>query len=533
MKRRVLSSFLICVSLASIAQAQGVQTGTLTGTLKSSDGVALPDATVTVTSRALQGERSTTSDVNGVYVLPNLPPGTYTLKISKAGLASLERTATIPLGGTATVDATLALATVSESVVVQGVIPPPVTDIQTSANIQASEINVLPMGRTPYLVTELMPGVTTNTPNANQVTISGGFAYDNVFLIDGVDVNDNLLGTSNDLFIEDAIGEVQVLTSGVSAEYGRFSGGVVNIITKSGGNMFSGSYRTNFTRPSWTKETPFETANGIQRGKPTAANPFITNKLSTFTELTGGGPAVKDRLWFFGAGRFENSSTAGHAAADGDSLHEDEPQQAIRSQGHRLVDAGPDAAGHLHRQPRASRQRAGAVVQHRQGDVHLALDAEPARRGELQRRAVAAHARERAVFAEALRDPGRRRHGDGDRRLAVPDAHRHAVSVQRAAVRRERPGTAQQPPVDGQPELFPLGPDGSAATSSRAASKTSSTRASAPTRRRRPATCSRRTSRWTQPACRCSTPAAGRFRCSRLAARAWRSGSRIAAPSST
>jgi hypothetical protein len=311
MKRRILSGFLICISLASIAQAQGVQTGTLAGTLKSTDGVVLPEATVSVTSPALQGERSTKSDVNGAYALPNLPPGGYTITISRSGLASLERTATIPLGGTATVDATLALATVSESVVVQGVIPPPVTDIQTSENIQASEINVLPMGRTPYLVTELMPGVTTNTPNANQVTISGGFAYDNVFLIDGVDVNDNLLGSSNDLFIEDAIGEVQVLTSGVSAEYGRFSGGVVNIITKSGGNMFSGGYRTNFTRPSWTKETPFEAANGIERGKPTTANPFITNKLSTFTELTGGGPVVRDRLWFFGAGRFENSSTQG------------------------------------------------------------------------------------------------------------------------------------------------------------------------------------------------------------------------------
>src|SRR5260221_490867 len=187
-------------------------------------------------------------------------------------------------------------------------------DAQTgtlTGNLRSSDVNLLPMGRTPYLMAELMPGVTTNTPNAGQITISGGFAYDNVFLIDGVDVNDNLLGTSNDLFIEDAISEVQVLTSGVGAEYGRFSGGVVNIITKSGGNTLSSSYRTNFTRPSWTQETPFEKANGIERGKPTTANPFVTNKLSTFAELSSGGPVVKDRLWFFGAGRFENSAAAG------------------------------------------------------------------------------------------------------------------------------------------------------------------------------------------------------------------------------
>lgn len=278
--------------------AQGVQTGALTGNMKSSDGVALPGTAVTVTSSALQGERTTATDVNGVYLLANLPPGAYTVRISKPGLATLKRIATVPLGGTATVDATLALATISKSVVVQGAAPPPVTEIQISANLRSAEIKLLPMGRTPYLIAKLMPGVTTNTPNANQITISGGFAYDNVFLVDGVDVNDNLLGTSNNLFIEDAIGEVQVLSSGVSAEYGRFSGGVVTIITKSGDNSFSGSYRTNFTDPAWTMKTPVET---VRRA----------SKPSTFTELTAGGPAIKDHLWFFTAGRLENSSTRG------------------------------------------------------------------------------------------------------------------------------------------------------------------------------------------------------------------------------
>ena len=131
----------------------------------------------------------------------------------------------------------------TETVLVEGIIPPAVTSTQTSSNITAADVNVLPMGRTPYMIAELMPGLTTNTPNRDQITISGGFAFDNVFLVDGVDVNDNLIGSMNDLYIEDAVGEVQVLTSGVTAEYGRFSGGVVNVITKSGSNMFAGSYR--------------------------------------------------------------------------------------------------------------------------------------------------------------------------------------------------------------------------------------------------------------------------------------------------
>lgn len=302
---------MVLALVPASAAAQGVQTGTLTGTVKSIDGVSIADAAVVVTSPALQGERTAVTDVNGVYSLPSLPPGMYTIRFAKEGLSSGELTALVPLGATASADAMLSVAQISETVLVEGVTPPAVTATQTSANITASEVNVLPIGRTPYLIAELMPGLTTNTPNRDQLTISGGFAYDNVFLVDGVDVNDNLIGSMNDLYIEDAIGEVQVLTSGVSAEYGRFSGGVVNIITKSGSNMFAGSVRSTFTRPSWTDETPFETASKIERGTKTDANPYLTNKLSRVSEFTGGGPLAKDRVWFFAAARLENSSTFG------------------------------------------------------------------------------------------------------------------------------------------------------------------------------------------------------------------------------
>jgi hypothetical protein len=311
MNRQFFSLLIVLVLAPAIVVAQGVQTGTLTGTVKTPDGVAIADAAVVATSAALQGERTAVTDGHGVYSLPALPPGTYTVRFAKEGLSPAELTALLPLGAVAKVDAMLSVAQVTETVLVEGVTPPAVTSTQTSANMAAAEVNALPMGRTPYLIAEMMPGLTTNTPNAGQLTISGGFAYDNVFLVDGVDANDNIIGSMNDLYIEDAVGEVQVLTSGVTAEYGRFSGGVVNVITKSGSNMFAGSYRTTFTRPSWTGETPFETANNIERGKPTTANPYLNNKLSHFSEVTAGGPLSKDRVWFFGAARFENSSTFG------------------------------------------------------------------------------------------------------------------------------------------------------------------------------------------------------------------------------
>ena len=78
-----------------------MQTGTLTGTVKSTDGVAIADAAVVATSPAMQGERTAVTDVNGVYSLPSLPPGTYTVRFAKEGLSPTERTALLPLGATA------------------------------------------------------------------------------------------------------------------------------------------------------------------------------------------------------------------------------------------------------------------------------------------------------------------------------------------------------------------------------------------------------------------------------------------------
>ena len=93
-----------------------------------------------------------------------------------------------------------------------------------------------------------------------------------MFLVDGVDVNDNVFGQPNGLFIEEGIQEVQVLTSGVSAEYGRFAGGVVNVITRSGGNLFSGAFRTNLTNAAWSAETPLERRKGTTRAEQALAD---------------------------------------------------------------------------------------------------------------------------------------------------------------------------------------------------------------------------------------------------------------------
>lgn len=284
----------------SLAVAQGIQTGTIQGSVRDTQRLPLPGVSVTVSSPALQGLREAVTDENGLYILRGLPNGEYRVRFELSGMRPVEQIATVAVGQPTEDSATLDVGGVQEQVTVSArAVESAVTTTTGGANITAEEVNRLPIGRTPQAIAQLSPGLTTNTPNAGQLTISGGFAYDNVFLVDGVDINDNLFGTANNLFIEDALEQAQVLTSGISAEYGRFSGGVINVVTRSGGDTFSGSYRATLTNDAWIARTPLEREEGINK----------ISKVNPVHEATFGGPVVPTKLWFFGAGRFTRTET--------------------------------------------------------------------------------------------------------------------------------------------------------------------------------------------------------------------------------
>ena len=117
-------------------------------------------------------------------------------------------------------------------------------------------------------------------------------------MLNGVVLNETLRNQARPLYVEDAIEEVKTSTGTISAEFGRFSGGVANTITKSGGNTFSGSFRTTFRNDSWRELTPYEDDNGIEP---------VNETVPTY-EMTFGGPVLRNKLWFFSAARFENSN---------------------------------------------------------------------------------------------------------------------------------------------------------------------------------------------------------------------------------
>ncbi len=297
---RALVAFAVLLLIAGNAFGQATTTGTVSGTVTTSDGGAIPGVTVTATSPSLQGTRTAYTGENGDYLIRGLPPGRYTIAFSMEGMAEVRRNISIELGQTSKIDTAMSISATSEAITVTADAPTLLTTTQLGTNLNSEEIQELPIPRgVGFLaaIASLTPGVTQNTFNVGQVRINGAFGYDNVFLVDGTDVNDNLFGTAHNLYIEDAIAETQVMTGGVSAEYGRFTGGVVNVVTKSGGNTFSGSARADVTNSAWRDETPIETTERLDK------NNYIYSG-------TLGGPVVRDRLWFFAAGRQEKTSTS-------------------------------------------------------------------------------------------------------------------------------------------------------------------------------------------------------------------------------
>ena len=190
-------------------------------------------------------------------------------------------------------NATLAVSTVSETVEVTA---ESVADFgqkaQVSTNFKQELVETLPLSRTFQSAAILTPGVQVSGPSG-AMAISGAMSFENLFMINGVVVQDNLRSTPLNLFIEDALQETTTTTAAVSAEYGRFGGGVVNAITKSGGNELSGSFRLTLENDDWTALTPYP-------------NDTRTDDVVPTYEATLGGPILKDKLWFFGATRLRD-----------------------------------------------------------------------------------------------------------------------------------------------------------------------------------------------------------------------------------
>jgi Carboxypeptidase regulatory-like domain/TonB-dependent Receptor Plug Domain len=306
MTARKLRGFIFLFVFASAANAQ-VPTGTISGKVRDQQGLAIPGATITATSPNLQGERTVVSSESGDYVIPLLPPGDYTVTVERSGFQTVKRTMAVAGTQVVAMDLTLTLGGLNEEVTVSSTAAP-FTETATIATGYRQELmETLPSSRTLAAAVLLAPNVHATGPNNTNgadgsIAIAGAMSFDSLYMVNGVAVTENVRGQPFTLFIEDAIQETTVSTGGISAEYGRFGGGLVNAITKSGGNSFSGSYRQSFNNDNWRTVSPFPGETKLDKVVPTY-------------EYTLGGPILRNNLWFFTAGRFQKQEQARQTVA--------------------------------------------------------------------------------------------------------------------------------------------------------------------------------------------------------------------------
>ncbi len=297
-----LSLFVLIglVVLAGAAEAQ-TPTGTLTGRVSSEVG-PLAGVAVTASSASLQGgSRTANTTVSGDYLFHFLAPGDYEVVFELDQFGTQKHQVKVSVAQSAVVDARL-MPEVTDVLVVTAARELISAKAVGATTFVASEIDKLAVGRDIESAVLLAPGTTARTVSGNP-SISGAPGHDSLYLIDGVDNRETERGGPLDLYIEDALEETTVLTSGISAEYGRFAGGVVNVITKSGGNQFSGSLRVSLENEEWSSDTPLTTGKN--------------DEINSRYEATFGGRLIRDKLWFFLAARDRGLSSTGQMVDPG------------------------------------------------------------------------------------------------------------------------------------------------------------------------------------------------------------------------
>ncbi len=284
--------------LPAFAQ-QSVAAATLSGRVEDTTGAALTAASVKATNTDRNQTWTTTSDDEGRYNFLYLPVGTYRLTVEQTGFARMTREFPLSVGQSLNVPVRLSAAGVDENISVTTVPVIETVRTQIAETVVPREIDSLPLNGRNYLdLAALTPGVTRANPVANQrfaetsavpgtqINIAGQRNINNGFVIDGLSANDDAADLPGTFFSQEVIREFQVITSGGIAEFGRASGGIVNVVTRSGGNDWRGR------------------AYGFLRNQRLdARNPLAATKdplTQTQYGASLGGPIRRDRTFLFG-----------------------------------------------------------------------------------------------------------------------------------------------------------------------------------------------------------------------------------------
>jgi outer membrane receptor protein involved in Fe transport len=293
--------FVVAMTLAlfaTSAMAQSSTTGSIEGTVTDPNGQVIKGATVTASGPNLITPKEATTGDDGRYLISALPPGAkYKIEINAPGFAKFESgEISVNLGRTTSGDAQLALAGATATVTVTGGAAIDTAANTTGSNVSTEQFSNFPTQRTVQGLYTIAPTVTRSglrdaTGRDRDPSVGGSSGPENNYILDGVNTTDPAFGGSGANLPFEFVQEVEIKTGAYGAEYGKSTGGIFNVITKSGGNEFHGDLFAYGTTKSLVRETK--------------NFPFTGSSSNGFSEvdLGGdiGGPLKKDKLWFFGA----------------------------------------------------------------------------------------------------------------------------------------------------------------------------------------------------------------------------------------
>ena len=279
---------------AAHAQATG---GNLIGKVLDKSGSPLPGATVTVTQKETGLTRNTVTEADGNFRLPSLPSGTYTVQVELNGFATATtENVTISVATQREINFDLSPSTVSETINVVAEAPLVQTTPAVGAVIDQKQIENLPLnGRQFANLAVLAPGTTLNynsdptKPGQLTVALNGGIGRNVNFIVDGGDNTDDTIGGALQNFNLESVQEFNIQTQQYKAEYGRSSGGVLTVVTKTGTNQLSGAAWGFFRKDSLNSETESEKLAG------TGKQPYDRKQYGASL----GGPIVQDKIHYF------------------------------------------------------------------------------------------------------------------------------------------------------------------------------------------------------------------------------------------
>jgi hypothetical protein len=292
---KLVKLFALLTLLAFSCQLLAQTTGSISGVVTDPSGALVEGARVTVTNQGVNAARTVNTNSSGYYSVPNLVPGAYSVSVEKSGFSPFKFSNTpLTVAQALVLNATLTVGAQEQTIEVNGqqVAPIETESNQLSTLVDSKTILDLPLlTRNPYELVLLSPGAIQTNDTSAGFSVNGSRSRNNNFMLDGVDNNDTGVpgGPSGIVSINpDSTQEFRVITNDFNAEYGRNTGAIVDIVTRSGTNNFHGD-------AYWFGRYNALGARNFFNRAPDPQDPYVRNQFG----YSVGGPIIKNRTFFF------------------------------------------------------------------------------------------------------------------------------------------------------------------------------------------------------------------------------------------